>query len=150
MASAGDDDEHPLMHGMRSAVRSDATAFSYSILITATFGAVQMEVGGVSAGRIFLFVVGATLAFTVIEAASSRFFRKRIREERGDVVVLGTAMAPLSVATALGVGVGTLQLLGGAPAWFVTPALATAAYVSMAALQLSFARLYEERHPPDS
>jgi hypothetical protein len=141
--------ENPLTRGVRSAVRNDANAFSYSILITATFGAVQVEVGSVTAARLFLFVLGATGAFAGIEFASSRFFRKRMREERSDIVLLGTALAPISVTAALGAGVGVLQVVDGALAWIVTPALTTAVYVVLAGLQLAFARVYEKHHPPE-
>lgn len=142
-------DRNPIVRGMRSAVRNDASAYSYSILITVTFGAVQLEVGSVSAGRLFLFVLGATGAFAVIEAASSRFFQVRVREEPSDVVILGTALAPLSVALALLAALATLQVVTGAPAWTLTPAVATTVYICAAACQLMLARSYERRHPPD-
>lgn len=108
-----------------------------------------MEVGSLGATRLFLFVLGATSAFAVIESATSRFFRQRVREERSDVVLLGTALAPFSVTAALGAGVGVLQVVGGTPAWILTPALTTAVYVGLAGAQLSFARQYEKRHPPE-
>ncbi len=146
-----DDDrhEHALIRGARSAVRNDASAFSYSILITVTFGAVQLEVGSVSIGRLFLFVLGATGAFAMIEAASSRLFRVRMREEPSEVVILGTALAPLSVGGALAAGVGVLQVTSGAVAWFLTPAVGTTVYLVAAALQLTFARAHEEQNPPE-
>lgn len=152
MASGGGEgaEGHALTRGLRSAVRNDASAFSYSILITATFGLVQLEIGNLSVARLFLFVVGATGAFALIEAASSNLFRKRLRQERSDVVILGTALAPLSVVAALGAGVGVLQVVNGAVAWIVTPAVTTGTYVALAGLHLTFARQYEERHPPES
>jgi hypothetical protein len=143
-------EEHPLVRGMRSAVRNDASAYSYSILITTSFGAVQLEVGSATIPRLFFFVLGATGAFAVVEAASSRFFRKRIRQDPGEVVVLGTALAPVSVGVALAAGLALLQVVGGSWAWALTPGVVTATYIAMAAIQLTLARQYEERHPPDA
>lgn len=143
------DEEHALVRGVRMAVRNDASAFAYSVLITATFGVVNLENPEVTTPRIFVFVVGATFAFALAEAASSRFFRIRLREEQGDVVLIGTAMAPLAVGASLGAAVVAAKFVGGTAAWGLAPAVATVSYILLTGTQLTIARKYEERHPPD-
>jgi hypothetical protein len=147
-ASVRDDRRLHLVRGMRVTVREDASAFAYSILITATFGAANLAAGPVTVRRLFLFVLGATGAFAVAEAAVSRLFRLRIREEPGDVIVLGSALAPISVGAALAVAVGVLQLSATPAGWILAPFLATLSYVTLAGLQMAFAHRYERRHPP--
>lgn len=141
--------QHPVTRGLRSAVRNDATAFSFSITITVTFGLVQLEIGSPSIARLFLFVAGSTGAFAAIEAATSRLFQVRMREDPSDVVILGTALAPLSVGVALASAAGVVEVVRGSIAWFAAPAVATTVYIAMAALQLAFARRYEAEHPPE-
>lgn len=135
--------------GLRRAVRSDATAFGYSILITSTFGVVDLQVGDPSVLRLFAFAVGATLGFAVLEAVASRGFRVRIREERSDVVLVGTAFAPVSVSLGLATALGAVAVVAGTWAWFAAPCAATVVYVLVAGAQLAAARRYEERHPPE-
>lgn len=142
-------DQHPFVRGVRMAVRNDASAFAYSVLITATFGVVNLENPSVTTPRIFLYVMGATFAFALAEAASSRLFRIRLREEHGDVVLVGTAMAPIAVGASLGVAIVASKVFGGALAWLMAPAVATISYIVLTGAQLTVARIYEERHPPD-
>ena len=143
-------DENEFVRGVRMAVRGDATAFGYSILITATFAMANHRHPSITVGRIFLFALGATFAFAVVEAATSRFFRVRLREERSDVVIVGTAMAPVAVSLSLGGAYLSATHLGASSAWFFSPAVATVGYVVMTGTQLVVARRYADRHPPDS
>jgi hypothetical protein len=137
-----------IVRGVRVSVREDASAFSYSILVTATFGASTVVAAPVSVPRLFLFVLGATLGFAVAEAVVSRGFTMRIREERGDVVILGSALAPVSVCAGLAVAIGAVHLVTGAVGWFVAPFGGTVTYITLAGLQMAAAHRYEERHPP--
>lgn len=86
--------------GVRGAIRDNATAYSYSVLITVTFVATQNILGTPSTVDLFLYVLGATGAFVVVEAISSRFFQVEIKPEPSDVVLVGSAFSPLSVAPA--------------------------------------------------
>lgn len=147
---SGDDrDEARLLRGVRRAVRTDASAYAYSILITTVFGLVNLRDGPPTVGRLFAFAIGATLGFASWEALVSRGFRIRIREEQSDVVLVGTAMAPVSVGASLAAALGVAQLLSGLWAWALIPLTATIVYVMLTGAQLAAARLYEQRHPPD-
>lgn len=142
-------DEPRLLRGVRRAVRTDASAYGYSILITTVFGLVNLRDGPPTVGRLFVYAVGATLGFALWEAAVSRGFRIRIREEESDVVLVGTAMAPVSVGASLAAALGVAQVLSGLWAWSVIPLTATIVYVALTGAQLAAARVYEEQHPPD-
>ena len=144
-----DDADGDLRRGLRRAVRSDASAFAYSILITVTYGAVSLQVGSPTVGRLFVFAIGATLGFVTWEAVASRGFTVRIREEPSDVVLVGTALAPVSVALGLATALGVLAILSGAWAWGAAPFAATAVYVLATGLQMAAARRYERHHPPE-
>lgn len=138
-----------LRRGLRRAVRSDAGAFAYSILITVTYGAVNLQVGDPTVGRLFVFTLGATMGFVAWETAASRGFTVRIREEPSDVVLVGTALAPVSVSLGLAVALGAIAVLPDAWAWAVAPFAATIVYVLAAGLQMAAARRYEREHPPE-
>lgn len=133
---------------MRRAVRSDATAFSYSVFVTACFGLVNLRAAPVTVGRLFWFVLGATVGFVAWDLVASSGFRVRIREERSDVLLVATAMAPLSTTVALGASVVTTSIVSGTVVWGAAPLVGTVTYVAAAGLQLALARRYEERHPP--
>lgn len=147
--SADSADQSRLVRGVRRAVRTDASAYAYSILITTVFGLVNLRDGPPTVGRLFAFAMGATFGFALWEAAVSRGFRIHIREEKSDVVLVGTAMAPVSVGASLGLALGVGQMLSGIWAWSLVPLTATIVYVALTGAQLAVARIYEERHPPD-
>lgn len=147
--SSGGAEQFRLVRGVRRAVRNDASAYAYSILITTVFGLVNLRDGPPTVARLFAFALGATFGFALWEAAVSRGFRIRIREEKSDVVLVGTAMAPVSVGASLAAALGIAQVLSGLWAWSLIPLTATIVYVALTGAQLTAARIYEERHPPD-
>lgn len=138
-----------LLRSVRRAVRTDASAYGYSILITAVFGVANLQDGPPTVGRLFAYVMGATLGFALWEAVVSRGFRIRIRQEQSDVVLVGTALAPVSVGLSLATALGVTQVLAGAWTWFAAPFVGTIVYVALTGAQLAAARVYEERHPPE-
>lgn len=135
---------------MRRAVRSDATAFGYTVFVTACFGLVNLSAAPVTIGRLFWFVLGATVGFVAWDVVASRGFRVRIREEKSDVLLVATAMAPLSTSLALGAAVGVTAIVSGTATWSIAPLVGTVTYVAAAGLQMALARRYEERHPPSA
>lgn len=95
-----------IRRAIRTAVHNNASAYGYSIMVTATFGVLQVNAGSPSLPRVFLYLAGAALAFAVVEVASSDLFRHRVREERPEVVVLGGAMGIASVSAGVAVATG--------------------------------------------
>lgn len=133
--------------GARGAIRDNATAYAYSVLITVTFVATQQIVRSPTILDLFLYVVGATGAFVAAEAVSSRFFQVEIKPEPSDVVLVGSAFSPLSVAASLGIGVGIAHLTSGWLGWLLTPATATTAFILLAGVELALARKRQEQEP---
>lgn len=145
---AAEDKDATLSRGIRVTVLNNASAFSYSVLVTAVFGAATMVTGAVSALRLVLFAVGATVGFTATEVAASRGFHVRIREEPTDVVVVGTAL-PVAVVAGLGAALALLYVLPNTLGWLLAPTVATLVYIVLAGFHMMLARRYEEKHPPD-
>lgn len=132
---------------MRLELRNDSTAYGYSLLITTVFGALSAS-GTTTVRRVVLFAVGASLAFTGLEAAASKMFRQRIRSERSDVVLLGSALHFGSVLAGLGVTAGIAALWQGWEPWLIAPFAATTVYVTLTGANLAAATAIEERDPP--
>lgn len=137
-----------LGRGVRTSLRTNATAYAYSVFITVSFALVDTAVGDRSIGRIFLFLIGATIAFALTEGIASRGFRDRFRPEPSDVVMLGSAMATASVGSAAGVVWLTSSMLDGTSAWFIGPFAGTITYLLVAGLEMALARR-EQQDPPE-
>lgn len=125
--------------GIRTSIRINATAFGYSILATAAMGVVSERHGSPDGSDLLLFVMGAALAFSALEAAVSGFFRHRVREERSDVVVLGNALNFISIGAALGVAWMASSWAGSTLSWFITPLLSSVAYLLVVGLEMALA-----------
>jgi hypothetical protein len=134
-----------VLHGIRTSIRNNASAYPFSVFITGSLAAVDLVVGDRSVGRIFLFVLGATVAFATIEGIASHGFRDRLRPEHSEVVVLGSALAMVSVTAAIAAVWGTVELLSGAPAWFAAPFVGTVVYLVTSSLEMALARRREEQ-----
>lgn len=134
-----------LRRAVRTTIRHNAAVYGYSVMITSSLGVLQTLSGDPSLPRIFLFLAGASLAFTAIEAVTSNLFRRRIREERPDVVIFGSAMSLLSVA----IGVATATLVGTFArswiGWLTAPFAATAMYLASVSVELILAEIAMER-----
>lgn len=144
-----DDQEVDLARGIRTSLRTNATAYAYSVFITICFAIVDITIGGRSVPRIFLFLAGATVAFGLTEAVASRGFRDRFRPEPADVVMLGSAMATISVGSAGAVVWLTGSAVGGATGWFAGPFLGTITYVLISGAEMAVARRREDDDPPE-
>lgn len=141
--------ELDLTRGAQTSLRNNASAYAFSVFITACFAIVDAVVSGRSVLRFFLFAAGATVGFVIVELVVSRGFRDRVRPERSEVVMLGAAMAPVSVMLALGAGWGSSQLVGGAAGWFAAPLLGTLVFLTASSLEMALARRLEREHPPE-
>lgn len=138
---SGGGESHPRpLHAYAQAVRGslgeNAGAYAYSVTITASFGTLTAILGPSTVLEVFLFVVGASTAFTATELVASRGFRVRVRGERPEVVVLGSAMSYPSVL--VGVGAATLvgEVLHTGIAWLAGSFLATTAFLLVGAIEL--------------
>jgi len=99
--------------GLGISTRNNTIAYGYSVGATATFAVVQ-ELHHADVARIFLFIVGASAPFALVNAIVTRGFRQRFADEPEVVIALATSFSALSIAAA--VGAATL-VAWGAPTW---------------------------------
>jgi len=126
------------VHGIRGAIRHNAPAFAFSIMITSSYGMVASEERSPRVGDIYGFMAGGVLGFVVVLAVASAGFRTIAMEaERGRVLVIGSALAFGS--TAVGLGAATLvgALLDGLLAWTLAPFAACVAFLSVLGLEFA-------------
>ncbi len=100
-----------IVRGMRSTVGRESTTFGFSILVTVTFGALQVTQGSPDLPRIFWYAAGAVMSFTLLEGILSAGFRRPMPQHPTQTLALGTSLNILSVL----VGLGAATLLS---AWF--------------------------------
>ncbi len=96
----------------------NATAFGYSVTITASFGAVELGRGTPRFGDLTVFGLGAVVAFGGLEGLASGGFRSPLQKGLNEVVLLGTALAFISIVLAIVTARGIAEVLSGAWAWF--------------------------------
>ena len=89
--------------GLRSgqSLGGNATAFGYSVTITASFGAVELGRGTPRFGDLVVFGLGAVVAFGGLEGLATGGFRSPLQKGSNDVVLLGTALAFISIVLAI-------------------------------------------------
>jgi MFS family permease len=126
--------------GLGTALRHNQVAYSYSAMTTALFGVLQHDkAGGPDLTQAFLFVVGAGVAFAVVNAAVTHWFSERLPREPSEVVALGTAISVFSMAAGLGIG----ALVGWAAppgvAWPVAPLAASIGFILLSGLEMGLA-----------
>jgi len=99
--------------GLGMSTRNNTIAYGYSVGATATFGMLQV-LHRADVARVFLFIVGASIPFALVNALVTRGFRRRFADEPGVVIALATSFSIFSVSAA--VGLATL-VAWAAPAW---------------------------------
>jgi hypothetical protein len=125
--------------GVRTSLRINAAAYGYSVTITSTFGVLSVELGTPGVGEVFLFLFGAVVAFTVVDAVVSRGFRERLRGEPPEVVALGSAFGFASAGLSVGAAAVLGSILATGAAWPLGSFGATATFLSMAGVEMGLA-----------
>jgi MFS family permease len=125
--------------GLGTALRHNQVAYAYSATLTALFGVVYDEAGQPSVGQCFLYVVGAGIAFAVVNASVTQWFSERLPREPSEVVALGTAISLFSMGAAL--GLGTLVAWGLRPwlAWSLAPLATSIGFLLLAGIEMGVA-----------
>jgi hypothetical protein len=126
--------------GLGMSARNNALAYGYSVTATASFGVLTDQAGPASVGRIFGFVVGASIAFAAVNALVTRGFRRRVEQEPPVVIALATSLSVISICSAVGVAALVGWGLGGWWSWLLGALLATWVYLSVAALEVAVSR----------
>ena len=134
------------LRGLNAAVRNNASAYGYSVTITATFGILSAIGGSPRVAEIFAFAGGAVFAFALVEAVISRGFRRGAEDEPTRAKMLGSSISVFSVGSALLCGLAAGLLTDGFAIWPLGSFLATGVYLFAFALELSVAeRLQSKR-----
>ncbi len=129
-----------LIDETQTALRNNATAYGYSVTITASFGLLTRVLGSASVGEIFLFAAGALVSFALLEAAITRGFRERPSGESPDVIALGSSISFLSVGGGLGVCLAEVEVFGGTASWFLGSFAGTLAFLMLVGVEIFLAR----------
>lgn len=153
---ATDNERSPRPRGfpgaLRTTVRSNSSAYGYSLAITVAFGLVAAVHGSPSTLETFVFLIGATGGFVSIEAAASRGFRRPSPpREQEQVVVMSGAMDVFAVLAAAGAATGAARTPAPTVAWALGGFLATTTFLLVGGVDILLAREAGESpsSPPD-
>ena len=138
---------HSYLRGLHASVRNNASAYGFSVTITATMALLNSAVGTPSALEIAAFAGGAVAAFGVVELVVSRGFTRRLEDEPTSVKELGSSISVLSVGVAVACAYAVVQLLGGGgfAAWPLGSFVATSAYLFLFGVELTLAERLQRR-----
>ena len=134
-----------LVRGLGQSLGGNATAFGYSVTITASFGAVELGRGAPSFGDLIVFGLGAVVAFGGLEGVASGGFRSPLKKGSDDVILLGTALAFVSIVLAIAAARGIAALLSGAWAWFGAAFGASLVFALVESVEFMLAQWLQER-----
>ena len=134
-----------LVSGLGQSLGGNATAFGYSVTITASFGAVELGRGTPRFADLVVFGLGAVVAFGGLEGLATGGFRSPLQKGSNDVVLLGTALAFISIVLAIATARGIAELLSGAWAWFGAAFGASLVFALVESVEFMFAEWLQER-----
>lgn len=125
--------------GVRTALRNNATAYGFSISITAVYGLASGQHGQDSAWGTVAFALGAVVGFLVVGGVFVTCFQRGSLGEGGQVMTIGGAADVLAVTAAIASGFGLSRVpvfLG----WPLTGFGTVAAYLVIGGLDVVLAR----------
>ena len=125
--------------GVDTATRNNVTAYGYSISITAAFALLQTSRTDIGVLETFIFATGGVLAFALIAAVASGFFREALEDQPSNVKALSGALSFLSVGLALGSAYLVGILIQGIAAWPVSAFSTTIVYVASVGIEVAVA-----------
>jgi hypothetical protein len=134
-----------LVCGLGQSLGGNATAFGYSVTITASFGATELGRGSPRFGDLIVFGLGAVVAFGGLEGVASRGFRSPLEKGSDEVILLGTALAFISIVLAIAAARGIAAVLNGAWAWFGSAFGASLVFALVESVEFMFAEWLQER-----
>lgn len=124
------------LRGLHASVRNNASAYGFSVAITASFGLLTSALGTPAAPEIFAFAGGAVAAFALVEFAVSGGYRQDLEDEPPNVKDIGSSVSVLSVGLAMAGAYAVAKLLEGLAAWPVGSFVATSAYLFLFGVEL--------------
>lgn len=125
--------------GVRTALRNNATAYGFSISITAAYGLASGAHGTTTAIATVSFAVGAVIGFLLVGGIFVSFFQRGSLREGGQVLTIGGAVDIFAIAAAVAAAFG-LSRVPGFFGWPLTGLGAVAAYLITGGLDVVLAR----------
>lgn len=129
------------IRGLHASAHNNASAYGYSVAITASFGILAVVVGTPTVLEIFAFAVGAVASVALVEAVASGGFRHGLEEESSRVRALGSSLSIFSVCLSLFGALAAGWLVSGWPAWPLGAFLTSFVYLLTFALEVGLADL---------
>lgn len=130
--------------GVRTALRTNATAYGFSITITAAYGLASGSHGQASALQTVTFALGAALGFVLVGTVFVSLFRRASLKESGQVLTIGGVVDLLSVTAAVAGAFG-LSRIPGFFAWPLTGLGVVVVYLLVGGLDVVLARWLADR-----
>jgi hypothetical protein len=132
---------HAYFAGLAISITGNVPAYGFSIVAAASFGAIAAKHHPPDVLESFLFLVGATVGFSVLGALGALAFEEEQIGDEGPVTLLvGGAMSIFSTSGGFGLALLIAYLLGGWVVWLVAPFCATVAYVLLLAGEMGIAQ----------
>lgn len=123
---------------VRTALRNNATAYGFSISITAAYGLANAVAGPAKPFETVSFALGAAIAFVIVGAVFLVRFQKGSLPEGGQVATISGGIDLLSVTGAVATAYG-LSHLPGYLAWPVTALGTVTVYLLVGGLDVVIA-----------
>ena len=117
-------------------MRNNASAYGFSVTITASFGLFTSALGTPTALEIFAFAGGAVAAFALVEFVVPWECQRDLEDEPPNVKDVGSSVSVLSMGSAMAGAYAVGRLLGGFAAWPVGSFVATAVYLFLFGVEL--------------
>jgi hypothetical protein len=138
------------VYGVLTSVRNNASAYGYSVIITASFGFLTSSHGGFGGFAVLLWALGAGLGFGAVTVGVWRTFRRNGGGEAEEVVLLDSLFGILAIAVAVAVAYGSSRITS-IGAWPLTGFLVTVVYLVVEGADVfAAARLARGRDPGGS
>ena len=125
--------------GVRTALRNNASAYGFSISITAAYGLASGAHNQITALNTVSFAIGAVLGFLLVGGLFVGLFRRGSLDEGGQVLTISGAIDIIAVTAAVAVAFG-LSRVSGFFGWPLTGLGAVSAYLVTSGLDVVIAR----------
>jgi hypothetical protein len=130
--------------GVRTALKNNATAYGFSISITAAYGLATGAQGPGRAVETVFFALGAALAFVAVGAVFITRFRLGSLSEGGQIATISGGIDVVSVTAAVAAAFG-LSRIPGFAAWPLTGAGTVITYLLVGGLDVLIASITAQR-----
>jgi hypothetical protein len=128
--------QYSYFRGLHASVRNNASAYGFSVTITATMVLLVSSLRTSSAWEVFAFAGGAVAAFALVELVVSGGYSHELEDEPSSVKDIGSSVSVISVGTAILLAYTVGRLVGGFVAWPLGSFVATVAYLFLFGVEL--------------